>query len=91
VSLFCVDGPNLAVDSQPFGKPDTGGRSSPLYRVGALKLHDLASARERYRIWAFGEWEKLHAGPRDQVLGRDGQYHELPKPKNPYARQKVST
>jgi hypothetical protein len=84
-ALFCGGGPSLTVDSAPFGRPDRGGRTSPWFQVAPLMLHTVESARERYRIWAANEWEKANSGPRSSVLGSDGEYHELPRPKNPYA------
>ena len=81
-AIWCTDG-NLEADSRPFGRPDAGHRSSPWFRT-ALRLHSVDSARDRYRVWAAGEWERINAGPPTQWLGDDGQAHEQPRPANPY-------
>jgi hypothetical protein len=43
--LFCCDG-ELEADSRPFGRPDSGHRTSPWFRT-ALKLHSVKGARDR--------------------------------------------
>lgn len=47
-ALWVCDGSNLALDSQPFGRPDSGGRTSPYFKT-SLRLHTVESATERYR------------------------------------------
>ena len=84
VALFCCDGPNLPLDSQPFGRPDAGHRDSPLFKT-SLRLHTVDEARARYRAFAASEWERQHAGPTGGYLDDHGEYHEFKRPVNPYA------
>jgi hypothetical protein len=83
-AIWCCDGPSLEGDSKPFGRPDSGHRTSPWFRT-PLRLHTVDSARDRYRQWASSEWERLHSGPGVQYLGEDRQMHDMPKQVNPYA------
>jgi hypothetical protein len=89
-AVMCCDGPSLAADSAPFGRPDNGHRTSPWFRV-ALKLHTVDSARARYNDWASAEWERQHSGPRESIQGADGQFYERPKPPNPYKATELAT
>jgi hypothetical protein len=50
-----------------------------------LRLNTLEQARERYRIWASAQWEQQHSGPTGGWIDEDGEYHEQPRPANPYA------
>ena len=59
-------------------------QNQPVFQDEPAVAHRGVSDRTISAI-AEAEWERINSGPRDQVLGRDGQYHELPKPKNPYA------
>lgn len=81
-ALFCTNGPNLEADSAAFRRPGTH-RTSPWFRL-PVRLHTVDSARDRYREWVSGQWERQHAGPVASVLDANGQMHELPRPKNPY-------
>ena len=83
-ALWCADS-YLIADSAPFRRSGGDGRASPWFQVAPLMLHTVASARERARQWSEAEWESLNGGTRPSVLGPDGQYHELPKPRNPWA------
>ena len=87
--LFCCDG-ELEADSRPFGRPDSGHRTSPWFRT-ALKLHSVKGARDRYRGWAAVEWERINAGPTTSWLGDDGQMHEQPRPENPFKAKESVT
>ena len=60
-AIVATDGPNLEADSALFKAPDQGHRSSPFFRL-PLRLHTVASMRNRYRIWAASEWERTHSG-----------------------------
>lgn len=88
-ALFCCDG-TLVTDSQPFGRPDSGHRSSPWFKT-ALRLHTVDSARDRYRIFAASEWERIHASPPTSWIDDEGHMHEQPRPANPYAAETIST
>jgi hypothetical protein len=87
-AIMCTDGP-LVVDSALFGRPDTGHRSSPWFRVGSLRLHSIAEAQSRYDAWASEEFDRVHSGPRGGWIDQNGQVHQHPAPKNPY-RTKAS-
>jgi len=45
------------------------------------------SARDRYREWASGQWERQHAGPVASVLDENGKIRELPRPKTPIGQR----
>ena len=83
VAIFCTDGPNLAVDSQLFSRPDRGHRDSPFFKL-PLKLHTVASMRARYNVWAAAEWERNHSGPGTRWMDTAGNLREMEKPTNPY-------
>ena len=82
-AMWCCDG-ELVTDSHPFHRPSGGHRASPWFWL-PLRLHTVASARDRYRQSACNEWERLHAGPVTSWLDSDGKAHEMPRPVNPYA------
>ena len=44
----------------------------------------MASARDRYRQSAAGEWERAHAGPQTKWIDEDGNAHEMLRPENPF-------
>jgi hypothetical protein len=81
-AIWCAAG-NLEADSAAFRRPGTH-RQSPLFNV-TLRLNTLEQARERYRIWASAQWEQQHSGPTGGWIDEDGEYHEQPRPANPYA------
>ena len=83
VAIFCANGPSLEADSKPFLHPDRGHRDSPYLRV-PLRLATVAEAVERYRIWAEGQREMLHAGPATKWVDPQGGMHDQQKPENPY-------
>ncbi len=82
-AIWCADGPSLEIDSAAFRRPGAH-RHSPWCNV-PLKLHTVGSARERYRVWAEGQWEQQHSGPQQQWIDEHGKAHEMPRPSNPYA------
>jgi hypothetical protein len=86
-ALFATDG-GLLVDSSMFRRPGAH-RQSPWVRVGALKLHSVASARRRYNDWAADQWDVQHSGPRGGQL-IDGKIVLDEVPPNPYRAQQLS-
>jgi hypothetical protein len=50
-ALFCADG-DLVADSSVCDSPGVHHRASPWFRVGALRLHSVEAAKERYRDYA---------------------------------------
>jgi hypothetical protein len=80
--LMCADG-DLVRDSAAFGRPDAGHRSSPFFCVD-LRLHSIASAKERYSAWAADEFDRINSGPRGGWVDESGHVHEHPRPTNPY-------
>jgi hypothetical protein len=82
-ALWCADG-QLVSDSHPFGRPDQGHRTSPWFRV-PLRLHTVASARDRYRQFAASEFDRIHGGQQAKWIDAAGTMHEQPRPTNPYA------
>jgi hypothetical protein len=85
-AIWCTDGPNLELDSAVFRRPDQGHRTSPWFRL-PVRLHTVDSARDRYREWASGQWERQHAGPVASVLDENGKIRELPRPKTPIGQR----
>ena len=78
VALFCVAGPNLAVDSAPFLRlGPTAHRASPWFAVGPLRLNSVEQARIRYESWCAGEWDKTHANTTVQFTKPDGTVGEM--------------
>ena len=55
-----------------------------------MKLHTVDSARDRYRQWASGEWQRLNAGPPTSYLDENGRMHQLPRPENPFATPELA-
>ena len=45
-----------------------------------LRLHTVASARDRYHAWAASEWDRQHGGPQESWIGEHGKMHERPRP-----------
>jgi hypothetical protein len=86
-AIMATAGP-LVTDSALFMRPDQGGRTSPWFRCGGLKLHTVEEARARYADFAAAEFDRIHGGPRGGYIGADHQVHEDPRPENPY-RAKV--
>ena len=82
-AIWCAVGDNLEADSAAFRRPGTH-RQSPLFAV-PLRLNTLEQARERYRLWACAQWEEQHSGPTAGWIDEHGEYHETPRPANPYA------
>ncbi len=82
--------PRCAAKPSVVERPDGGHRDSPLFKV-PLRLHTVAEAKTRYRVFAAAEWEELHSGPVQQWVGEDGQAHEMPRPVNPYAEPATAT
>ena len=62
-AIFATDGPRLELDSAAFKRPDQGHRTSPWFKL-PLRLHTVEGARDRYRQWASGEWERIHTDRR---------------------------
>lgn len=89
-AICCTDGPNLESDSRAFRQPDRGHRTSPWFRTIPVKLHTVDSARDRYRQWASGEWQRLNAGPPTSYLDENGRMHQLPRPENPFATPELA-
>jgi hypothetical protein len=87
-ALFCADG-DLEADSKVFNGPGVH-RASPWFRIGRLRLHSVESARERYRIYAEAEWNRLNAGRLVQRYTESGELEDVPI-KNPYARTEATT
>ena len=87
-AIFATDG-GLEVDSGVFRRPDQGTAHHRGSRL-PLRLHTVASARERYREWAAAQWEQTHSGPQESFIGEDGKMHEKPRPANPF-QPKVTT
>ena len=81
-AIWCADG-SLEADSAAFRRPGTH-RHSPWCNV-PLRLHSVDSARARYRQWCSAQWEAQHSGPTSGYIDEGGEYHELPRPANPYA------
>ena len=79
---------NLITDSAVFLRPDQGHRSSPWFRV-PLRLNTIAEAQARYDEWASSEWDAVNSGPPTTYVDESGIQRELPRPSNPYRKQKV--
>ena len=88
VALYCCSG-GLVADSAPFLSINGGHRQSPWMAV-PLRLNTVAQAKERYRIWCEGEWDKIHYTTKVQYTNpADGSVSEF-ELENPY-KTKVST
>jgi hypothetical protein len=89
-AILCTDG-DLMADSALFGRPDPlGHRDSPWFRVGALRLHSIESAQERYNRWAADEFDRVHAGDPGGWIDESGRVHPHAKPVNPFRKAKAS-
>ena len=84
-AIWCTDGPNLELDSAVFRRPGPGTAQPVVPAAGAATHVD--SARDRYREWASGQWERQHAGPVASVLDENGKIRELPRPKTPIGQR----
>ena len=81
-ALFCCCG-GLVTDSAPFLAIDRGHRQSAWMAV-PLRLNSVAQAKERYRAWCEGEWDKVHYTRIVQYTNpADGSVSEL-ELKNPF-------
>jgi hypothetical protein len=86
-AIMCTDGP-IEADSALFRGPGTH-RASPWCRT-VLRLHTVASSRDRYREWAAGEWDRQHGGPVASWIDDISYAHEQPRPVNPYRTTKLA-
>ena len=81
-AIFCTAGA-LESDSSVFRQPGSH-RNSPWCRV-ELRLATVAEARDRYNAWAAAEFDRIHSGPVESWIDEQGNAHQKPRPKNPYA------
>jgi hypothetical protein len=86
-ALACCNG-DLVSDSAVFGRPNAGHRTSPWFRV-SLRLNTIGEIRERYRVFAEAEFDRINhpSGRGGRVI--DGVIVPDPAPRNPY-RQEAS-
>jgi hypothetical protein len=87
-AIMATAGP-LLTDSSLFMAPDQGGRTSPWFRCGGLRLWTIAEAQGRYNSWAADEFDRIHSGPVGGML-IDGQVVDDPRPENPYRTKELA-